>query len=88
MASFHGRLSAKPSTLFAVTAASQIPHPNRRPAKLRRNLCDTTKCAGRPVALRDLKKIQQHLTADALQPVKEVHFAAHALEPELPRIGG
>jgi hypothetical protein len=36
--------------------------------------------------LRDLKKIQQRLTADALQPVKEVNVAAHALEREPPRI--
>jgi hypothetical protein len=28
----------------------------------------------------DLKKIQQHLTADVLQLVKEVNFAAHALK--------
>jgi hypothetical protein len=66
MASLHARLSAKPSTLFTVTAASQIPHPNRRPAKLRHNLCDTTKCAGRPIALRDFKQVQQRLRADPL----------------------
>jgi hypothetical protein len=81
------RFSTVPADLFFVSPSCQIPHPYSRPAELRHNLCKTTKRARCSLALRDLKKIQQRLTADALQPVEEVNFAAHALEREPPGIG-
>jgi hypothetical protein len=34
----------------------------------------------------DFEQVQQRLTANALQPVKEVNFAARALKREPPRI--
>jgi hypothetical protein len=78
--------SAVPANLFFVSAARQIPHPYCRPAKLRHDTRQSSERAGRPVALRDLKKIQQRLTADAFQPVIEIDLATHALEREPPRI--
>ena len=80
-------MAAISSYLFSVALPRQIPHPNCRPAKFGHNLCKTTKSARSPVALRDFKKIQQCLTADALQPIKEVDLAPHALKREPPRIG-
>jgi hypothetical protein len=74
------------ANLFFVSAARQIPYPNCRPAKLRHNLCNPSKSGSSPIALRDIKKIQQRLTADAFQLVKEVNFAPHTLQTQAPRI--
>jgi hypothetical protein len=72
--------------LFLVSTSCQVTDPYRGPPKLCHDFPQTPKRAGCPVALRDLKKIQQRLIADALQPVKEVHFAAHAFETQAPRV--
>ena len=74
--------------LLLVAASREVAHSDRGPAQLRHNLCQSSKGAGGPVALRDFEQIQERLTADALQPVIEVNFAPHALQLEPPRIGG
>ena len=80
-------IAAVATNRFFVAATIKISHSDRAPTKLSHNLCQASKRAGRPVALRDLKKIQQRLTADALQLIKEVDLAAHALQCEPPGIG-
>ena len=69
------------SHLLLIPASRQIPHSHRGPAEFAHYSCETAKHARDPIALWDLKKIQQRLTTDALQPVKEVDLAAHALKP-------
>ena len=64
----------------SIPASRQIPHSHRGPAEFAHYSCQTAKHARDPIALWDLKKIQQRLTTDALQPVKEVDLAAHALK--------
>ena len=63
--------SAVPADLLLVSAPRKIPHPNCRPAKLRHSLCKTPKRSCGPISLRDFEKIQQGLTADALQLIKK-----------------
>ena len=89
MASLHvARLAAISSYLLPVAASRQVPHPNCRPSKLRHNLSESSKRTRRPVALRDLKKIQQRLRADTFQAIIKVEFAADALQRVPPRIDG
>jgi hypothetical protein len=78
--------SAVTANLFFVTTPCQIADAHCRPAKLRHDLSKPSKSASSPVALRDLKKIQQGLTADALEPIKEVDFPTDAPESEPPGI--
>ena len=80
-------LAAIPSYLLLVATPRQIAHPYCRPTKLRHDFRQTPKRARSPVALRDLKQVQQRLRTDALQPIKKVDFAAHALQREPPGIG-
>ena len=87
MASLHvARLAAISSYLLPVAAPRKIPHPYCRPAQFGHDLWQTSKRARRPLALRDFKQIQQCLGTDTLQPIKEVDFAAHALQTQAPRI--
>ncbi len=79
--------SAVSANLFAIAASGQIPHAQRGPPEFGHYSRQTPKHARRSVALRDLQQIQQRLTTDALQLVKKIDFAAHALEREPPRIG-
>ena len=57
--------------------------PNQVPPLL---LPGASKSARSPIALRDFKQIQQCLSADALQPIKKIDFATHALKREPPWI--
>jgi hypothetical protein len=79
-------LSAVPSDLLLVSTPRQIPYPYSRPAQLCHNFRQAPKGARRPLTLWHFKQVQQRLTADALQPVKEVNFAAHAFQYETPWI--
>lgn len=79
--------SADVSTnLFLVSAPCEIADAHCGPAELAHRLGQPSirpRCAA---ALRYLKYVQERLRAHALQTV-EVHLAAHALQPQTPRIG-
>ena len=79
MARLHARHAAISSDLLPVSAPRKIPHPYCRPAEFSHHFRQASVGARSAVALRDLKKIQQRLTTNPFQPVKEVNFAAHAL---------
>ena len=87
MAGLHSRLAAISSYLLPIAAARKVTHPHRGPTEFCHDPRNAPEGAGRPIALWDLKEIQQCLTADALQPIKEIDFAAHTLQCEPPRIG-
>jgi hypothetical protein len=70
------RFTAVPANLFKIAAAGKAADPYCRPAEVRHHLCQTSKRAGGPIALWHFKQVQQRLTANALQPVKEVDVAS------------
>ena len=81
------RIAAISSYLIRSVAASrQIPDAHGGPAQFGHYPCNAPVCARRPIALWDLKKIQQRLRADTFQPIKKVDFAADALKREPPWI--
>src|SRR5262249_51820743 len=86
MASLHARLAAIPSYLFLVSASRQIPDTHGGPPELDRYSRQTLKHSGIPFALWHFKQVQQRLTADALEPIKEVNLAAHALQTQAPGV--
>src|SRR5271157_5223964 len=86
MASLHdARLAAISSYLLPVAAARKIAHPYCAPTQLEHHFRQPPKGARSPVALRDLKQIQECLTAHALQVIK-IYLAAHTFQAQLPRI--
>ena len=88
MASLHvARLTAISSYLLPVAAPRKIPHAHSGPPELGHYSSQTPKRARGPIALGHLEQIQKRLTTDALQPIKEIDFATHALKRKPPRIG-
>jgi hypothetical protein len=70
MAGLHvARLAAISSYLFLVSASRQIPHPNCRPAEFSHHLRQALVGSRSAFVLWHFKKVQQRLTADALQPM-------------------
>ena len=78
--------SAVSANLLLVSASRQIPPPNRSPAQFGHHSCQASVGARGAIALWHFKQVEQRLTADALQPIEEVDFAAHAPKREPPRI--
>ena len=78
--------SAVSANLFAIAASGQIPHAQRGPPELGHYSRQTPKSARSPIALWDFEKIQQRLTADALQPIKKVDLAVHAFQRHPPGV--
>src|SRR5262249_23693491 len=74
--------------LLLVAASCQIANSYCTPAQFSHKLRQASKGAGGPVALWHFKQVQQRLSADALQPIKEVNPATNALKREAPRISG
>jgi hypothetical protein len=81
------RLTDVPADLLLVAAAREVTDPHSRPTQLPHQPGQTSKRAGRALALRHLEHVQHCLAAYPFLAI-EIDLASDALQRGQPRVGG